>query len=254
MSGDNSNHQRIEQVLNSLVERRLSESLERLEKALAAWREGKLGVLATHEEVLRHARRASNLSDRVVRAGLDGPAVLLRDALEAGLLDEEEFRALVGREPGEVELPASLDDVGDAAPRLPEKQSVLRDILEKGPALLQLDARREEVEVPPVHKGDARLVLRVGYGLQPPIPDLAFDSQGVRATLTFRGTPCRCQVPWRAVYAIVGEDGRGMVWPEDVPPDVAKDATDATVLKGLKEPPSGPKEPSPPRKGHLRLV
>jgi hypothetical protein len=39
-------------------------------------------------------------------------------------------------------------------------------------------------------------------------------------TLSFNRAPFWCRLPWNAVYALVGEDGRGMVWPDDVPPEV----------------------------------
>jgi hypothetical protein len=43
-------------------------------------------------------------------------------------------------------------------------------------------------------------------------------------TLSFNRTPFYCVVPWPGVYAMVGDDGRGMVWPDDVPPEVANQA------------------------------
>src|SRR5436190_202789 len=83
---------------------------------------GATDVLTAHAEVLRHATRASALSSRVTRAGLDGPAVLLRDALDLGLLGEDEFRKLAGRPSSEVPPPPSLDEevAHDDAPELPE--------------------------------------------------------------------------------------------------------------------------------------
>jgi len=42
--------------------------------------------------------------------------------------------------------------------------------------------------------------------------------------LSFNRTPFFCVVPWLSVYALVGDDGRGMVWPENVPPEVASQA------------------------------
>lgn len=246
---------RLQEILASLVARRIAESLARVEEALAAWRRGERDALQAHAETLRHAARASALSARVARAGLDGPAALVRDAYDAGLLDAEEFRQLVGRPVDEVPPPPSLDEeAGREAPvAMPEKREVLGKLLQDGPVLLHLDSRRDGVEVPDGHRGDPKLVLRVGYGLSPPIPDLTVDADGVQATLAFRGTPHRCRIPWPAVYALVAEDGRGLVWPDDVPPEVARDfAREARgdASASSSDEPSGPK----PKRGHLKLV
>jgi hypothetical protein len=40
-------------------------------------------------------------------------------------------------------------------------------------------------------------------------------------TLSFNRSPFYCVVPWSSVFAMVGEDGRGMVWPDDVPQELA---------------------------------
>jgi hypothetical protein len=40
-------------------------------------------------------------------------------------------------------------------------------------------------------------------------------------TLSFNRSPFYCVVPWSSVFAMVGDDGRGMVWPDDVPQELA---------------------------------
>ena len=47
------------------------------------------------------------------------------------------------------------------------------------------------------------------------------DDDGVLGTLSFSRMPFTCSVPWDAVFALVGDDGRGMVWPESMPPEIA---------------------------------
>ncbi len=85
---------------------------------------------------------------------------------------------------------------------------------------IHLDPRRPDVLVPKGFLGQHQLVLQVGLNMAIPIPDLTIDDAGIACTLSFSRTPFWCRIPWSAVYALVGEDGRGGVWPEDVPPEI----------------------------------
>jgi stringent starvation protein B len=290
---DGPHAQRLQEIFTALVQKSISDSLARVELAIAAWRRGERNVLAAHAEVLRHTARTNVLSNRIARAALEGPDTLLRDALDAGVIDRGECQRLTGRDPDTLAPSPSLDEEAAraAGPEMPAKKSTMEKLLRDGPVLVHLDPRRAGVEVPAQHRGEPRLVLRFGYGLSPPIADLAVEEQALAGTLTFRGVPFRCVVPWSAVYAVVGEDGRGLVWSEDVPPEIAHeyardargqtarpDATqkgpEATAKserparprkerpdpadKADKGPPDKPEPPEPdgpkPRRGHLKLV
>jgi len=85
---------------------------------------------------------------------------------------------------------------------------------------IHLDPRRPDVLVPKGFMGQPQLVLQVGLNMAIPIPDLKIDEGGVSCTLSFNRAPFWCRIPWTAVYALVGEDGRGGVWPDDVPPEI----------------------------------
>lgn len=85
---------------------------------------------------------------------------------------------------------------------------------------IHLDPRRSEVVVPKLFVGQPQLVLQVGRNYSIPIPDLRVDEFGISCTLSFNGVPFLCKLPWQAIYALIGEDGRGNVWPDDVPPEV----------------------------------
>jgi hypothetical protein len=50
----------------------------------------------------------------------------------------------------------------------------------------------------------------------------------VRATLSFSRAAHRTVVPWSAVYVVACDDGRGVLYSEDVPPDVTVIAARAT--------------------------
>jgi hypothetical protein len=74
----------------------------------------------------------------------------------------------------------------------------------------------------PAHlRGEAHLVLQYGHDLPISIPDLEIDDYGVRATLSFARTPQLTVVPWSAVYVVACDDGRGVLYQEDVPEDVS---------------------------------
>jgi stringent starvation protein B len=108
--------------------------------------------------------------------------------------------------------------------RLPPKKDVALALLESSTVFLHLDPRVEEVKVPPWFKRQPQLVLQIGLNMPVPIHDLNLDDVGVSCTLSFNRMPHFCHVPWKAIYALVAEDGRGMLWPEDIPPEVSAQA------------------------------
>lgn len=105
--------------------------------------------------------------------------------------------------------------------RLPPKKDVALALLEQATVLVHLDPRGEQVQVPPWFKRQPQLVLQIGLNMPKPIPDLNVDDQGISCTLSFSNSPHYCYLPWASVYALIGASGRGMVWPEDVPKEVA---------------------------------
>jgi stringent starvation protein B len=106
---------------------------------------------------------------------------------------------------------------------LPPKKEVALALLERSNdrgIFVHLDPRQAAVVVPPWFKKQPQLVLQIGLNMPVPIPDLRLDDDGMSCTLSFNRSPFFCAVPWAAVFAMVGEDGRGMVWPDDVPAEV----------------------------------
>jgi stringent starvation protein B len=108
-----------------------------------------------------------------------------------------------------------------SAPERPSKQDAFLALLREGWTSLHLDARRPGVIVPTHLRGEAHLVLQYGHDLPISIPDLEIDDYGVRATLSFQRTPHLTVVPWSAVYVVACDDGRGVLYQEDVPEDVS---------------------------------
>jgi stringent starvation protein B len=103
---------------------------------------------------------------------------------------------------------------------LPPKQDVARALLLSGSMFIHLDPRVEGVMVPKWLKRQPQLVLQIGLDMAIPIPDLRVDEHGVYGTLSFNRSPFTCLVPWEAIFAVAGEDGRGMVWPESMPAEI----------------------------------
>jgi stringent starvation protein B len=119
---------------------------------------------------------------------------------------------------------------------LPPKKDLALALLQESSVFIHLDPRKPEVIVPPYFKKQPQLVLQVGLNMAVNIPDLTVDDEGVSCTLSFNRTPFWCRLPWTAVYALVGEDHQGMIWPDEVPPEVSaaqrEKAPDQSEAKG----------------------
>lgn len=98
-------------------------------------------------------------------------------------------------------------------------QAAIEDVYGAGHTpRLQIDARRNDVEVPESvrRQWQARLVI----DLDPSYPlDLAYDPDGVAVDLAFQGVVSRCRFGWRAIYAVIDRaTGRGIVVEAHLPP------------------------------------
>jgi stringent starvation protein B len=120
-------------------------------------------------------------------------------------------------EPGEPQPPQGV-------PQLPPKREVAIALLQTNSVFVQLDPRHAEVRVPPWFKKQPRLVLQMGLNMAVPIRDLDVGEEALSCTLSFNRQPFFCFIPWRAVFALVNEEGRGMVWPDDVPRELVAEA------------------------------
>ena len=141
------------------------------------------------------------------------------------------------------------------------KKDLLLALLADGFAFLQVDGRRDGVELPAHLLKNTLVVLQLGLDVLIPIPDLVIDENGVAATLSFQRTPFHCVIPWSAIFGISDGEHRGTLFPEDIPPDFLREPGGAPVL-GIPEqppdpgdlPPAAPTRPSKPRPSHLKLV
>ena len=155
------------------------------------------------------------------------------------------------------------------ASRSADKKQTLLAFLQRGVAMVHLDARQPGVEVPPQFTSDAHLRLNLSYRYG--IPDFEVRDDRVQATLSFGGQPFFCVLPWEAVFAVTSSGtGEGQVWPEDLPTEAARGFTPRqpprprpqlmAVDDELEEElPPDERAPQPPGDGprpapHLRLV
>ena len=98
------------------------------------------------------------------------------------------------------------------------KYDFLLSLLSEGDAMICLDARLPEVDVPRVHKDNPSLNLILNLNFRRP---LDIEKEGVYVTLAFQGRPHPCVVPFDAVWAIYDPAlKKGQVWEESIPIDI----------------------------------
>jgi stringent starvation protein B len=113
--------------------------------------------------------------------------------------------------------------VAEEEKRLPPKLDVARYLLAQGSLFVHLDPRVDTVRVPEWYRSEPQLVLQIGFDMPVPIRDLQVDADGICGTLSFNRSPFTCQVQWDAVFALAGDDGRGMVWPDSMPREISEE-------------------------------
>jgi stringent starvation protein B len=131
----------------------------------------------------------------------------------------------------------------------PPKKDVAFALLEGSDMFVHLDPRAAGVDVPVGFRKQAQLVLHVGMSQPGPTPDLRCDDAGITCTLSFNRQRHFCVIPWSAVFALIGLDGRGMVWPESVPPEVQ-----AQAARAKEEPAPAPAPAAAAAPPRLRAV
>ena len=98
------------------------------------------------------------------------------------------------------------------------KHDFLLDMLGEGDAMVCLDARQPDVQVPKMHKSNAMLNLIFNLNFRRP-----FDvtEEGIAATLAFGGRSHKCVIPFTSVWAIYEpKTQKGQVWETSIPEDI----------------------------------
>lgn len=144
-----------------------------------------------------------------------------------------------------------------------KKYDFLLHLLEDGDAMVCLDARLPEVDVPASHKNNSSLNLIFNLNFKRPVE---ITDEGIFASLAFNGKPHQCALPFTAIWAIYDPKMKnGQVWEESIPEDMnlSEQVTEAppkeprTKLKPMKSSGKLSKEPKPESKrdrSHLRVI
>ena len=145
--------------------------------------------------------------------------------------------------PSDFDLPrgSGRDNDRRVPVRVPGKKQTLLAYLQRGVAMVHLDARRAGVTVPPQFAADAHLRLNLSYRYA--IPDFDVSDERIRATLSFGGRPFQCVLPWDAVFGITSHSGDGQVWPEDLPVEVMQSMAEREEHAPSQATPASPMTP-----------
>ncbi len=148
-----------------------------------------------------------------------------------------------------------------------KKYDFLLYLLETGDAMVCLDARLPDVDVPKNQKSNSSLNLVFNLNFRQPIE---INQDAISATLAFSGRPYKCLLPFEAVWAIYDPNMQnGQVWEESIPADInladqiVSEMVDNPApkpekkLKSLKtnDKPTPESRPKTPRdRSHLRVI
>lgn len=145
-----------------------------------------------------------------------------------------------------------------------DKQDFLNNMLAQGDAMVCIDARQPDVQIPKAHKTNPMLNLVFSLNFRQPFEVL---EDGIYGSLSFGGRPYKCVIPFTAVWAIYEPDTeKGQVWEASIPEDIdwsdrvktpagnssSKKAADKHSLRTV---PGSGKSGQPKRdRSHLRVI
>ena len=144
-----------------------------------------------------------------------------------------------------------------------KKYDFLLYLLEEGDAMVCLDSRHPDVDVPESHKDNSSLNLVFNLNFKRPFE---ITEEGIFASLAFNGRPHQCTLPFSAVWSIYDPKMKnGQVWEESIPTDmnlsdqaiVIKPEKPPSKLKSLKisgKPPAETKTEGKRDRSHLRVI
>ena len=148
-----------------------------------------------------------------------------------------------------------------------KKYDFLLYLLETGDAMVCLDARLPDVDVPKNQKSNSSLNLVFNLNFRQPIE---INEDAISATLAFSGRPYKCSLPFEAVWAIYDPNMQnGQVWEESIPADMnladqivsemvdnsaSKPEKKLKTLKTSDKPTPESRSKTPRDRSHLRVI
>ena len=94
------------------------------------------------------------------------------------------------------------------------KRRLLIELLDSGMVTVQLDPRRDGVDVPTAHKSSAALTLNLSDAFN--LDTFDVGAFAIRANLSFGGVRHLCVLPYNAIYAVVSQaEGKHLLFPDD---------------------------------------
>ena len=148
-----------------------------------------------------------------------------------------------------------------------KKYDFLLYLLETGDAMVCLDARLPDVDVPKNQKSNSSLNLVFNLNFRQPIE---INEDAISATLAFSGRPYKCSLPFEAVWAIYDPNMQnGQVWEESIPADMnladqivsemvdnpaSKSEKKLKPLKTSDKPTPESRSKTPRDRSHLRVI
>ncbi len=133
----------------------------------------------------------------------------------------------------------------------PEKLRMFARLIEKGMVMVTIDSRVDNTRLPSRFAGELQLNLNFSHRFG--LADFDYDDEGLRASLSFGGTPFFCDIPWTAIYGMTSSvDGERMLWPDSFPrelvallPAQARHSPSAPAPADSTDPPDPPPSPRP---------
>lgn len=102
---------------------------------------------------------------------------------------------------------------------------IVTDLLRLGPVYLHIDPSVDQVVIPSGFMGRPKVVLVIGD--ESTGRDMEITPEGFFGTLTFRGEPYTCFVPWDATFAVYPKQGHGVVWRHLIPEGIEDKPTES---------------------------
>jgi stringent starvation protein B len=98
-----------------------------------------------------------------------------------------------------------------------QKKKQFEDWIESDHLLVQVNARRDDVDVPEHLKNTHSLTLKLSKNFQ---GELLHDEEQITAYLLFDGNYHCCIIPWGAIWGMSSCAQESRIWNEDIPKEV----------------------------------